>query len=64
MLVHSCAGAGTKIRGKPGLPPMLGREREETVGETAEQAQASACMVDAEKQNGILSLCKHTVLII
>ena len=53
MLVHSCAGAGTKIRGKPGLPPMLGREWEETVGETAEQAQASACMVDAEEQNGI-----------
>lgn len=53
MLVHSCAGACAKTRGKPGLPPMLGWEWEETVGETAEQAQASACMVGAEEQNGI-----------
>lgn len=53
MLLHSCTGAHTKIRGKQGLPPVLGREREETVGETAEQAQASACMADAEEQHGV-----------
>lgn len=53
-LVHSCPGACTEQgRGKPDLPPVLGREREETVEETTEQAQISALTVDAEEQNAI-----------
>lgn len=49
MCVHSSAGACTKTTGKPGLPPVLDREREEMVEGTAKQAQASVCVAGAEE---------------
>lgn len=50
MLVHSCAGACTKPRGKLGLRALLARAQEKQAGETAEQTEASVCM--AEELNG------------